>query len=564
MSEAPANAPFPAPPVEHDRAYVEMIKLFEELSLKERVKRTLDGLNQPKDSGEYKFAVLQLQRMTGPFLAIVLPIIAVALLLTIETTHDTRAETRPVEILEVTETPEIEEEPPPPPEEEFEFEPVDTEFDGPTENFNPQENNFASSEPVSPKPAEINSVAIIKSPIVMRGIVGSRSPGQRGKAISEYGGSSGGEETVMRALRWLKSQQLPDGSWPGQSTAMTGMALLCFLAHGETPNPDCVEFGPTVERGIRYLVENQGENGLFKSKDGNNYAHPIATYALCEAYTLTKVPMLKEAAEKALVHIVRGQHPNGGWDYNMRQTERDDTSYMGWCAQAVKAGHMAGDLEVPDLDKVYKNAVNGFKVNANPSGGFGYTDKSPTGLSGVGVLCMQLLGAANEPEVAATLSYLDEMTFSFEKWKNKGFGASPVYYWYYITQAKFHAGKDRWSSWNKQFQPELIKRQVVIKDAIADPKGKMRDIGYWDSPSNGEHGGGGGAEVQAVRWENGAEIVGKSTLGGRVQDTCLSALQLMVYYRYLPTFKTPEVVADAEIKAEEDDDVKINIIGGGQ
>ena len=179
MSEAPANAPFPAPPVEHDRAYVEMIKLFEELSLKERVKRTLDGRNQPKDSGEYKFAVLQLQRMTGPFLAIVLPIIAVALLLTIETTHDTRAETRPVEILEVTETPEIEEEPPPPPEEEFEFEPVDTEFDGPTENFNPQENNFASSEPVSPKPAEINSVAIIKSPIVMRGIVGSRSPGQR-------------------------------------------------------------------------------------------------------------------------------------------------------------------------------------------------------------------------------------------------------------------------------------------------------------------------------------------------------------------------------------------------
>ena len=451
-------------------------------------------------------------------------------------------------------------EPPPPPEEEFEFEPVDTEFDGPTENFNPQENNFASSEPVSPKPAEINSVAIIKSPIVMRGIVGSRSPGQRGKAISEYGGSSGGEETVMRALRWLKSQQLPDGSWPGQSTAMTGMALLCFLAHGETPNPDCVEFGPTVERGIRYLVENQGENGLFKSKDGNNYAHPIATYALCEAYTLTKVPMLKEAAEKALVHIVRGQHPNGGWDYNMRQTERDDTSYMGWCAQAVKAGHMAGDLEVPDLDKVYKNAVNGFKVNANPSGGFGYTDKSPTGLSGVGVLCMQLLGAANEPEVAATLSYLDEMTFSFEKWKNKGFGASPVYYWYYITQAKFHAGKDRWSSWNKQFQPELIKRQVVIKDAIADPEGKMRDIGYWDSPSDGEHGGGGGTPVEAIRWADGNQIAGKSTLGGRVQDTCLSALQLMVYYRYLPTFKTPEVVADVDVAVEDEDEVKINII----
>jgi len=555
-----SDSNLPVPPVEHDRAYMEMMKLFEDLSFSERIKRTINGINQPKDSGEYKFAVLQLQRMTGPFLAIVLPIIAVAFLLTIETTQEFRSQVVAVEVIDPTDTQEIEEEPPPPPEEEFEFEPVDTEFDGPTENFNPQENTFANNEPVSPKPAEINSVAIIKSPIVMRGIVGSRSPGQRGRAMSEFGGSAGGEATVMRALRWLKANQLPDGSWPGQSTAMTGMALLCYLAHGETPSLECVEFGPTVERGIRYLVSNQNENGFFRSKDGNNYAHPIATYALCEAYTLTKVPMLKEAAEKALVHIVRGQHPNGGWDYNMRQTERDDTSYMGWCAQAVKAAHMAGDLEVPDLEKVYKNAINGFKVNANPSGGFGYSSRGATGLSGVGVLCMQLLGGAREPEVAATLSFLDEITFSFEKWKNKGFGPSPVYYWYYITQAKFHAGGDRWSSWNKQFQPELIKKQVVIKDAIADPDGKMRDIGYWDSPSDGEYGVAGGNPVEAIRWADGDQIAGKSTLGGRVQDTCLSALQLMVYYRYLPTFKTPKVVADVDVAVEDEDEVKINII----
>ena len=117
-----------------------------------------------------------------------------------------------------------------------------------------------------------------------------------------------------------------------------------------------------------------------------------------------------------------------------------------------------------------------------------------------------------------------------------------------------------WTSWNKQFQPELIKKQVVIKDAIADPDGKMRDIGYWDSPSDGEHGGGGGAPVEAIRWADGNQIAGKSTLGGRVQDTCLSALQLMVYYRYLPTFKTPEVVADVDVAVEDEDEVKINII----
>ncbi len=41
--------------------------------------------------------------------------------------------------------------------------------------------------PISPKPAEMNSFAIVKSPIIMRGIVGSRSPGQRGMALSSGG-----------------------------------------------------------------------------------------------------------------------------------------------------------------------------------------------------------------------------------------------------------------------------------------------------------------------------------------------------------------------------------------
>ncbi|MGI5869423.1 MAG: prenyltransferase/squalene oxidase repeat-containing protein, partial [Kiritimatiellia bacterium] len=551
----------PVSPTRRDRAFSELMKLFEERTFAKRMKRMINGISKPKDSGEYKLAVLELQRMLGPFLAIVLPIVAIAFLMTIETTHEVQEKVVAVTVIEATEEPKIEDEPPPPPMEEFEFEMIDTAFDGPTENFNPQQvTTFAHSEPVSPKPAAINTVAIIKSPIVMRGIVGSRSPGHRGQALAEFKGSSAGEATVMRALRWLKAQQKEDGSWPGQATAMTGMALLCYLAHGETPRAECVEFGPTVERGLRYLCDNQNDNGLFRSKDGNNYAHPIATYALCEAYTLTKVPMVKIAAEKALRHIIEGQHPNGGWDYNMRQTQRDDTSYMGWCAQALKAGMMGEDLDAPGLEKACHNAVNGFKLNAHPSGGFGYTSPGRGGLSGVGVLCMQLLGAAKEPEVESTLAYLDNFNFSFENWR--GLGGNPVYYWYYITQAKFHAGGDRWTSWNKQFQPELIKRQVVIKDGITDPDGNLRDIGYWDSPSESESGAGAGPALPSIHWEGGKdsrEITATTTIGHRVQDTCLCALQLMVYYRYLPTFKTP-VAVEEDVPVVDDDEVKINII----
>ncbi len=544
-------------PFAHDHAFVEMMKCFEELSLRERLKRTLRGLNQPKSSGDYKFAVLQIQRMTGPFLAVALPMLAIILLLGVETEEQVAFRVRPITYIEVEPPPDIQD-------------PVKPFDDTATINdigLDISVDVAPSPEaPGSPTPQPIATPAPplvrILSPIVIQGLIpGSRTKEGREKGRKDNEGTPEAEEAVLRALRWLKAQQLPDGSWPGQPTAMTGLAILSFLAHGETPGDKSPEFGPAVERGLRYLVGNQNADGLFRSKDGNNYAHPIATYALCEAYSMMRTPNLKEAAEKALRHIVRGQHPNGGWDYNMRQSERDDTSYMGWCAQAVKAAHIARNLEVDNLDAVFRNAVNGFKKNANPSGGFGYTDRGRGGLSGVGVLCMQLLGAGKEPEVNDALAFLDDCAFSFPDWKRQPYsGASPVYYWYYITQARFQAGGDRWDGWNRQFQPELVKRQIVVKGAIAGPDGTLRDIGYWDSPSAGEHHGGGGAPIEAVAWNDGKEVPVKGTLGGRVQDTALCALQLMVFYRNLPTFQTPDAFAGTDIGIDDKADVRVNIV----
>ncbi len=53
------------PPV-RDRAYDEMMSLFNELTFKERIVKTYRGLSMPKDSGDYKFAKLQIQLLAGP------------------------------------------------------------------------------------------------------------------------------------------------------------------------------------------------------------------------------------------------------------------------------------------------------------------------------------------------------------------------------------------------------------------------------------------------------------------------------------------------------------------
>ena len=574
------------PVIEHGRAYNEMMKLFQEKSFMEKMKATFSGLNCPKDSGEYKFAKLQIQLMAGPLLAVIMPIIAVIILLNLKTSVDDKKILAAVEVLEPELPPEIEEPPEPPIPETVDFAKLDTEFDNPTANFNP-EISVVQDQPLSPKPAEMNSVALNKSPVTMKNIIGSRTPGQRGALLSQGGGMPGGEATVLRALRWLKFKQESDGSWPGNKISNTGLALLCYLAHGDTPSGDCPEFGDTVNKGIQYLVSRQGADGYF---GGNGYAHSIATYALAEAYTMTSNPVLKPALENAVKHIIDKQHASGGWNYfTENNPARDDTSVMGWAAQAIKAATLAKDtvgLDAPGLDKAYKNAVNGFKKNSHPNGGFGYDHVGRGGLSGVGVLCMQLLGAAKEPEVERTLKFLDDCKFSFANWdQNQPWRGqnSPIYYWYYITQAKFQTGGQRWKNWNNEFAPEMIKNQQILAAVGDDPDrkqfkqfngmvvenknlyyykdqhGEWRDIGYWDSPSNDEHDGNKGGvtyEANSVgapnRWENGVKIAApKATSDGeRVQMTALCALQMMVYYRYLPTTQVRPEEKEPEVKTD--------------
>ncbi len=108
-----------------------------------------------------------------------------------------------------------------------------------------------------------------------------------GRKIAGKFGTEGTASPVQKALHWLKEHQNPDGSWgeaPGESNlALTGWALMCFLAHGDTPQS--VEFGYCVQRSIQWLAA-YVEDGC-KPSGREGYALAIATYAIAEAYGLT-------------------------------------------------------------------------------------------------------------------------------------------------------------------------------------------------------------------------------------------------------------------------------------
>jgi hypothetical protein len=147
------------------------------------------------------------------------------------------------------------------------------------------------------------------------------------------------------------------------------------------------------------------------------------------------------------------------------------------------------------------------------------------------------MGAANESEVKKSQDLMDSWVPSFDA-KNS-LGASLQYYFYYATQCKFHSGGKRWENWNKAMWPLYVKSQKVTsksESGYTDAEGKPQDIGWW---------------------ENGDTHTDRPTM-----DTCLAALQLMVYYRYLPTYQTAKAVtadtAALEAGADTKGDIKVD------
>jgi hypothetical protein len=89
------------------------------------------------------------------------------------------------------------------------------------------------------------------------GVPGSMSGRMGGQAraaqMMKNNGKEKSEKAVMAGLRWLKQHQNEDGSWaPENRPSMTGFAILCYLGHGELP--DSPEFGPTVKKGLDWLL----------------------------------------------------------------------------------------------------------------------------------------------------------------------------------------------------------------------------------------------------------------------------------------------------------------------
>jgi outer membrane biosynthesis protein TonB len=347
------------------------------------------------------------------------------------------------------------------------------------------------------------------------------------------GGSARSDEAVEEGLRWLALHQANDGHWglhdfnkhartapwpagaivpntsaPGTTrrndTAGTALALLPFLAAGITNKPPAEGKGPAAEyhravrAGLNWLIAKQSKGRADRGHFGGDmYTHALATIALCEAYRLSRDPLLRAPAQAGINFLVGAQDLNGGgWRYSPRQS--GDLSVTGFCLRALSAGRRAG-LTVPAAVLTRAGRFLDSAETTRNSGGYGYVPNQGETytMTAVGLLCRQNLRAnPPDPGLRAGLMKLR---------KTPPGTTGNLYYEFYATQVMYHMGGADWAVWN--LGPK------------GDGVGGMRDslIARQDK----------GEKVPANR----GSWAGADAVGGRIGATSFALLTLQVYFQ---------------------------------
>ena len=189
---------------QEEEFYVEDIDLeaigkrFESQTLLQRIKMLMRGLKAPSGSREYKEALIELQRLTAPVGAIVIPLIFIAILFVCSVPEKSNKDLRDINVARAEEEASLEE---PPPEMEDLTEQMDQTVETEVLNdiANPSLDNLQTpTDVVTPSPntdtpiiENANAVMDIQAPVKMRTVLGqSRSAGARARSLAKFGGDA--------------------------------------------------------------------------------------------------------------------------------------------------------------------------------------------------------------------------------------------------------------------------------------------------------------------------------------------------------------------------------------
>ncbi len=384
--------------------------------------------------------------------------------------------------------------------------------------------------------------------------VDGRSAGKRSELAMQNGGSAATEAAVEAAIIWLVKHQFPNGSWSTiqdhpdcmgkcrfgsiedgvlgsrnpKSIAATGLALLTMLGAGYTHREG--PYRDEVYRALQYLLgamqngdptsEDPRMPGQFSSNTRHMmYEQGIASFALCEAYQMTKDKWLEPGCQRAINFLRSSQAYDGSWGYYPGET--GDLSIVGWQMMALRSASASG-LEVPVHNIRRIDTFLSSKSLDNNSSYFYRRVREPVPeMTAIGGLMRLMRGwSPTDPRIQKNIQLV---VFRGPGPEDDGPELTDVYFNYYATNLLFYAKSGAWPMWNERLK-EIY---------LASQSKEGHEAGSWFAYRNDAEGNG---------FSTQASDEGLNMIGGRLYTTTMAALTLEVYYRILPIQKDPSKI----------------------
>ncbi|MCE0483172.1 MAG: terpene cyclase/mutase family protein [Methylacidiphilales bacterium] len=280
------------------------------------------------------------------------------------------------------------------------------------------------------------------------------------------------EVVIDGALKYLASQQLPDGSWSGDKShpnnswpvAMTAYVMMAFLANGNLPEEG--PYAKQVKKGLQFLLSAVQPDGMFRENDQYHYmySHGLATMVLAEVYGETQDPAIRTKLQHVVLLIIHGQNPEGGWRYQPGSRDADISVTVPQTV-ALCAAKRAG-IAVPQ--NVIDKAVAYIKRCRTPEGGFAYMAGQPGpgfARTSAAIYALQITGLYNDPMVGdgskfvmATVSQCNEPGWHTE-WLTYGN--------YYAAVAHYLIGGNVWKTYYDTFGRHYLMSHVTTEGGMS-------------------------------------------------------------------------------------------------
>lgn len=271
-------------------------------------------------------------------------------------------------------------------------------------------------------------------------------------------------ELTQRSLEFLARTQDADGGWSDtqfpSNTGATALCCLAFMAEGSRPRVG--KYGRQLDRGLEFLLKNAQTSGVLVGKGANpygpGYEHAFATLALLLAYgDMPWHPEMRDILSRALQLILRSQHLDGGWRYQMSREGLSDMSVTANVLWVLRTAKKAG-FTVPA--EAITRGVKFVEQCALPDGHFRYRSfglQAAPSLGGTGVIALSNNGNLNHPLIGPAR---DKIAYEYSRYTVEDLKEQR-----YFIFGCFYASLAMYSCGDVYFVPWFRKAIQVLKES---------------------------------------------------------------------------------------------------